>query len=111
MIYFVMFLKSAAWAFSFWIGIRRGVKGMLLWAAGISVFLTLADGVTGSAGTHYFPILLSMFLYTLMSFLLLPIAWKMRNPAVSMACNLAGTLGAFAMVHFTMEFITGTLTI
>ncbi|HJV33690.1 hypothetical protein [Geomonas sp.] len=103
MVYFIMFLKTAAWAGSFWYGIRRGWKGMLLWAAGISIFLTAADNLE-EMGTLSV-LLLTLTVYALMSFFLIPLAWKLKNPAVSMACNVAGTYGAFAVVNLTIDFL------
>jgi hypothetical protein len=104
MSYPVMLLKAAAWLFAFWSGIGRGLLGMLVQAAAITVFLTVVDGTT--AGDRALPAqLLTLLLYALMSFTLLSVAWKLRNPAVSLACNVAGTLGAFAIVNFTIEFI------
>lgn len=105
MIYLVMFLKSAAWAVAFWLGINRALKGMLLSSAAIAVFLTVTDKLTVSADLALVDILLTLLLYAMMSFLLLPIAWKLKDPAVSLACNVTGTLGALAVVNFTMDFI------
>ncbi|HJV65000.1 MAG TPA: hypothetical protein VJ550_04650 [Geomonas sp.] len=105
MVYLIMFVKTVAWVGSFWLGIRRGWKGMLSWAAGIAVFLTMADNLL-IAGTLSF-LLLTLFFYAAMSFFLIPLAWKVKNPAVSMACNLTGTYGAFAVVKFTIDFLKG----
>lgn len=106
MIYLIMFVKTAAWVACFWYGIRRGWKGMLLCAAAISIFLTLADNLV-AAGTVSV-LVLTLLLYALMSFFLLPLAWKVKSPAVSMACNVAGTYGAFAVVSFTIDFLKWT---
>lgn len=102
MVYLVMFLKSAAWLFAFWFGISRSARGMLLWSAGITVFLTLTDRLSVAGDTVN---LLTLLLYALMSFFLLPLAWKLKDPAVSLACNVMGTLGALAMVNFTSAFL------
>jgi hypothetical protein len=104
MVYLIMFVKTAAWAGSFWYGIRRGWKGMLLWAGGITLFLTLADNLE-QIGTLSV-LLLTLALYALMSFFLFPLAWKLKNPAVSLACNVAGTYGAFAVVNLTIHFLS-----
>jgi hypothetical protein len=105
MIYLAMGIKSLAWLLAFWFGIGRGRKGMLLLAAAVTLFLAAVDGVA-VAGARPFPgMLLSLVLYALMSFTLLPVAWKMKNPAVSLGCNVMGTLGALAVVDFTMNFL------
>jgi hypothetical protein len=106
MVYVLMVLKSVGWALAFWVGIRRQLKGMLSWSAGITVFLTVTDQVASHLA---FPsIVLTMLLYAMMSFMLLSIAWKVRHPAVSLACNVMGTLGAFAVVNFTILFLSGS---
>jgi hypothetical protein len=105
MIYLVMGIKSVAWLFAFWFGIGRGMLGMLVQAAAITLFLTAVDQLT-LAGNFPIPaILLTLLLYALMSFILLSVAWKMKNPAVSLGCNVMGTMGAFAIVNFTMDFL------
>ena len=54
-------------------------------------------------------IVLTLVLYALMSFILLPLAWKLKNPILSVILNLMGMLGAFAGVNFTMDFLRGLL--
>jgi hypothetical protein len=54
-------------------------------------------------------ILLTLVLYGVMSFTLFPLAWKMKNSTLSMVLNLAGMIGAFAGVNFTMDFLRGFL--
>lgn len=105
MIYLVMAVKSAAWLFAFWFGIGRGLIGMLLQATAITLFLTVADKLTVAGDLPLSAILLTLLLYALMSFILLPVAWKMKNPAVSLGCNVMGTMGAFAMVNFTIIYL------
>lgn len=109
MIFFVMILKPVAWFFAFRSGIRSDLKGILLRAAGITVFLTLVDKVSVASNLAFPAILLTLLLYALMSFILMPVAWKFRNSAVSVACNVMGILGAFAGVNFTMDFLRGLL--
>jgi small neutral amino acid transporter SnatA (MarC family) len=109
MIFFVMLLKPIFWFFAFWSGTRRDLNGMLLRGAGITVFLTLADKVSVASNLAFPAILLTLLLYALMSFILLPIAWKLKNRAVSVVCNLMGMLGAFAGVNFIMDFLRGLL--
>jgi len=109
MVFLVMVLKALAWFITFWSGTNCDLKGMLLRAAGITVFLTLADKVSVASNLAASAILLSLALYALMSFTLLPIAWKVRNKGLSLFLNLFGTLGAFAGVNFTMDFLRGVL--
>jgi len=109
MIFFVMLLKPIAWFFAFGSGTRSDLNGMLLRAAGITVLLTLADKVSVASNLAFPAILLTLVLYALMSFTLLPIAWKLKNPTLSLLLNLFGMLGAFAGVNFTMDFLRGLL--
>lgn len=109
MIFFVMLLKPIAWFFAFRSGTRGDLNAMLLWASGITVFLTLADKVSVAGNLAFPAILLTLFLYAMMSFVLLPLAWKLKNGAVSLVLNIMGMLGAFAGVNFTMDFIRGLL--
>jgi hypothetical protein len=109
MIFFVMLLKAAAWFFVFMSGTKGTMNEMLLRAAGITVFLTLADKVSVASNLAFPAILLTLLLYAVMSFTLLPIAWKAKNTALSLVLNLFGMLGAFAGVNFTMDFARGLL--
>jgi len=109
MIFFVMLLKPVAWFFAFRSGTRSDLNTMLLWASGITVFLTLADKVSVASNLEFPAILLTLFLYALMSFLLFPLAWKLKSGKLSLVLNLAGMLGAFAGVNFTMDFLRGLL--
>jgi hypothetical protein len=111
MIYLVMLVKTVAWLFAFWFGIRRSLREMLIWATAISVILTVIDEVAVAAIPTYPSILVSMLLYAMMSFFLFPLAWKMKNIAVSLACNVMGSLGSLAVVNFTMIYLTGQLTL
>lgn len=104
MIYLVMTIKSVAWLLAFWFGIGRGLPGMLTQATAITLFLTAVDKVTVAVQLATPGILLTLLLYGLMSFILLTVAWKMKNPAVSLGCNVMGTLGAFAIVNFAIDF-------
>jgi len=80
---------------------------MLLWAAGITVLLTLADKVSVASNLAAPAILLTLILYALMSFTLLPLAWKVKKTNLSAVLNLMGMIGAFAGVNFTMDFLRG----
>ncbi|GFO56312.1 hypothetical protein GMSM_33190 [Geomonas sp. Red276] len=109
MIYLLMLVKTAGWLCAFWFGIRGGMKRMLFWAAAAAVFLTVADVVYRSAGPAGAVSLVTLLLYAVMSFLLIPVAWKLRNPAVTLACHVAGTCGAYSFVYFTMNFLSTRL--
>lgn len=109
MILLVLFLKPVAWYIAFKSGIIEKSSAMLLWAAGITVLLTVADKVSVAGNLALPAILLTLFLYGLMSFTLLPLAWKLKKSKLSAALNLAGMIGAFAGVNFTMDFIRGFL--
>ena len=109
MIFFVMLLKPVVWFFVFLSGIKSDLTGMLLKAGGIAVLLTLADKVSVASNLGLQAILLTLLLYALMSFILLPVAWKLQKGAVSLVLNLIGVLGAFAGVNFTMDFLRGLL--
>jgi len=104
-----MLLKPIAWFFAFRSGTRGDLNSMLLWASGITVFLTLADKVSVASNLAFPAILLTLFLYAVMSFMLFPLAWKLKSGTLSLILNLAGMLGAFAGVNFTMDFLRGLL--
>lgn len=105
MIYLFMLLKTVAWLTAFFLGIRRGWKEMLLWAGAISVILTVADKLIFAGIVSFHAVLLTFLLYALMSVFLLSLAWKLQDPAVSLACNVMGTLGAFAVINFMTTFL------
>jgi hypothetical protein len=109
MVFAVMVLKMVAWIFTLLSGAKSDLKGMLLHAGGITLLLTAADKVSVASNLGMQAILLTLALYGLMSFTLLPITWKVRKPAVTIALNLFGALGAFAGVNFTMDFLRGIL--
>lgn len=109
MIILALLLKPVAWYVAFKSGIIENVNTMLLWAAGITVALTLADKVSVAGNLPAPAILLTLVLYGLMSFTLLPLAWKMKKSALSVVLNLVGMIGAFAGVNFTMDFLRGFL--
>lgn len=109
MIFFMLLLKPIAWFFAFRSGTRCDLKGMLLRAAGITGFLTLADKISVASNLAFPAIMLTLLLYALMSFTLLPIAWKLKSGPAVVVCNLLGMLGAFAGVNFLMDFIRGLL--
>lgn len=107
MIVLALFLKPIAWYIAFKSGIIESMNTMLLWAAGITVALTLVDKVSVASNLATPAILLTLALYGLMSFILLPLAWKVKNPILSRSLNLMGMIGAFASVNFTMDFLRG----
>jgi hypothetical protein len=109
MIFFVMLVKPIAWFFAFRSGTGSNLNGMLLRAAGITVLLTLLDKVSVASNLAFPAILLTLVLYALMSFTLLPLSWKLKNTKLSVVLNLMGMLGAFAGVNFTMDFLRGLL--
>ena len=109
MIFFAMLLKVVAWVFTFRCATRANLSGMLLRAAGITVFLTVVDKFSVAGNLAFPAIMLTLLLYALMSFILLPAAWKLKSTAVSVACNVMGMLGAFAGVNFTMDLLRGLL--
>ena len=109
MIFFALLLKPIAWFVAFKSGTRGNISAMLLWAAGITVVLTLADKVSVASNLAVPAILLTLVLYGLMTFALLPLAWKVKKTSLSVVLNLVGMIGAFAGVNFTMDFIRGFL--
>ncbi|MFA7404993.1 MAG: hypothetical protein WC007_13440 [Pelobacteraceae bacterium] len=111
MIILALLLKPIAWYVAFKSGTIENLNKMLLWAAGISVVLTLADKVSVAGNLAFSAILLTLVLYALMSFTLLPLAWKVKKAGFSVVLNLVGMIGAFAGVNFTMDFIRGFLPI
>jgi hypothetical protein len=109
MILVVMLIKPIAWFFVFLTAVKGDLNAMLLRAAGITVFLTLADKVSVASNLAFPAILLTLVLYAVMSFTLIPVAWKVKKPSLSVALNLMGMLGAFAGVNFTMDFLRSIL--
>jgi hypothetical protein len=78
---------------------------MLLWAGALTLFLTVVDRLSVGGSFPLAAMLLSLFLYGLMSFFLFPLAWKVKDPAVSLACNVMGSLGSLAVVSFATAFL------
>jgi len=109
MIILALLLKPIAWLVAFSFGTRGKMNTMLLWATGITVFLALVDKVSVASNLATPAILLTLVLYGLMSFTLLPLAWKLKKTSLSVVLNLAGLVGAFAGVNFTMDFLRGFL--
>ncbi|MGB9080562.1 MAG: hypothetical protein WCD00_04630 [Desulfuromonadaceae bacterium] len=109
MIFLALILKPVAWFVAFRYGTKGNMSALLLWAAGITVILTLVDkaSVAGNLATP--AIILTLVLYGVMSFTLLPLAWKVKNKTLSVVLNLAGMIGAFAGVNFTMDLLRGFL--
>ena len=107
MVILALFLKPIAWYIAFKSGIIENMNTMLLWAAGIAVTLTLVDKVSVASNLATPAILLTLALYGLMSFILLPFAWKVKNTKLSRSLNLMGMIGAFAGVNFTMDLLRG----
>lgn len=100
-------LKPFAWYIAFKSGIIENRKTMLLWAAGITVVLTLVDKVSVASRLPVSALLLTLALYGLMSFTLFPLAWKAKKLKLSVLLNVVGMIGAFAGVNFTMDFVRG----
>lgn len=111
MIILALILKPIVWLAVFRYAARGTLNAMLLSAAGMTAFLTLADKVSVANNLATSAILLTLVLYGLMAFTLLPLAWKVKQPAFSVVLNLVGMLGAFAGVNFTMDFLRGILPI
>lgn len=109
MIILALLLKPIAWFVAFRSGTRGSMNAMMLSAAGITIALTLADTVSVASNLAFPAIILTLVLYTLMSCILIPLAWKVNNATLSVVLNLAGMIGAFAGVNFTMDFIRGFL--
>lgn len=108
MVFFLVLLaKALAWSFLFASGTRSDLKGMLGRAALITVILTAMDRFTVIANLRFSAVVLTFALYAAMSFVLLPLAWKAKSTAVSVSLNVAGILGAFAGVNFTMDLLRG----
>jgi hypothetical protein len=107
MILLALFLKPIIWFFVFKSATSGSLRSTLLWAAGIAVVLTLADKVSVASNLSESAIALTLFLYGLMSFTLLPLGWKLKKAPLAMLLNLMGVLGAFAGVNFTMDCIRG----
>jgi len=107
MIILALLLKPIAWFVAFRFGTRGSMDAMMLSAAGITIVLTLADTVSVASNLAFPAIILTLVLYTLMSCILIPLAWKMKNSTLSVVLNLAGMIGAFAGVNFTLDFLRG----
>ncbi|MBK5274849.1 MAG: hypothetical protein JJE30_07345 [Desulfuromonadales bacterium] len=109
MIILALILKPIAWFVAFRFGSRGDMNVMMLWAAVITIVLTLVDKVSVASNLAAPAILLTLVLYVLMSFTLIPLAWKVKKTAFSVVLNLVGILGAFAGVNFAMDFFRGLL--
>ena len=107
MIILALLLKPVAWFVAFRFGTRGSMDAMMLSAAGITVLLTLADKVSVASNLAFPAIMLTLVLYTLMSFTLIPLAWKVKRTTLSVVLNLLGMIGAFGGVNFTMDFLRG----
>ena len=109
MIFIAMLVKVVAWFFAFLSAARCSLNGMLLRAALITVFLTVVDRLSVASNLAFPAILLTLILYALLSFTLIPLGWKLKKGVLCLALNLAGALGAFALVNFIMDFLRGLL--
>jgi hypothetical protein len=109
MIILALVLKPIAWFVAFRFGTRGDMNAMMLWATMITVILTLVDKVSVASNLAASAIMLTLVLYVLMSFTLIPLAWKVKKPSLSGALNLVGILGACAGVNFTMDLFRGLL--
>jgi hypothetical protein len=109
MIIVALLLKPIAWLVAFRFGTRGSLEALMLSTAGITVILMLVDTVSVASNLAYSAIILTLVLYTLMSFTLIPLAWKVNNSILSVVLNLAGMVGACAGVNFTMDFLRGIM--
>ncbi len=109
MIFVALFLKPIAWYVAFKSGTIENMKTMLLWTGGITIGLTLVDKVSVAGNLPIKAILLTLVLYGLMSIILMPLAWKIKNATLSAVLNVIGMIGAFAGVNFTMDLLRGLL--
>lgn len=109
MIFFVILLKAVVWVVVFRSAVRSEFTGMMIKAAAVTIFLTAVDKFSVAGNLAFSAILLTLLLYTVMSFILLPVAWRFQKRWLSLACNVAGALGAFAGVNFTMDLLRGIL--
>ena len=109
MIVIALILKPIAWFAAFRFGTRGNMDAMMLAAAGITLILTLVDKVSVASNLALPAIVLTLVLYTLMSFTLIPLAWKVKKTPIPVVLNLMGMIGAFAGVNFTMDLIRGLL--
>ena len=94
-----LFLKAVIWLVVFWSVKGDNWKDMLLWTAGMTVVLTVMDKVSVASNLAAPAIVLTLVLYGLMSFTLIPLAWTARNATFSRVVNVVGVLGAFAGVN------------
>lgn len=106
-IFFAILLKALVWVIAFRAAMRKEARWMLLYAAGIALILTVIDSLSVASNLRLSALLLTLSLYLLMSFVLIPSAWKLRKPLLSLLLNLAGMLGALAGVNFTMDLLRG----
>lgn len=102
-----MIVKGALWSLAFWFGMRSGRNAMLVTAGLVAIVLTLMDMFSVAFSLGVMPMVLTLVLYLLMSYILLPIAWTVRDTTVTFLCNILGMVGAFAGVNFTMELLRG----
>ncbi|GFO63360.1 hypothetical protein M1B72_10490 [Geomonas paludis] len=107
MIFFAILFKAIVWIVVFRSALRSDGTGMLVRAAAVAVILTVMDRFSVAANLRLSAHLLTLFLYLLMSFCLIPVAWKVRNGFVSLACGVVGTLGALAGINFVMDLVRG----
>lgn len=105
MVLFVMLVKTAVWFCAFWFGMKSSRSLMLATAGSVAMVLTVMDTFSVAFNLGIMPIVLTLVLYLLMSFILLPIAWNVRDTTVTFLCNILGMVGAFAGVNFTMDLL------
>lgn len=109
MIFFAILLKAVAWIVVFRSAVRADLPGMAARAAAVTLLLTAIDKFSVAGNLAFSAIILTLLLYALMSFILIPAAWRLRNRWFTLACNGAGALGALAGVNFTMDLIRSLL--
>ncbi|QWV99447.1 hypothetical protein KP003_09570 [Geomonas nitrogeniifigens] len=107
MIFFAILLKAVLWVIVFRSAVRCDARAMLLRCSCIAVALTVIDIFSVAANLRFSAFVLTLALYLLMSFTLIPCAWKLRNTLATLLLGVAGTLGALAGVNFTMDLLRG----
>jgi len=109
MVVLALILKPITWFAAFKLGTRGDVNAMMLWAAVAAICLTVMDAISVASNLAAPAHLLTLVLYVLMSYTLIPLAWKFGKSSLSSALNFVGILGAFAGVNFTMDLFRGLL--
>ncbi|QWV95505.1 hypothetical protein KP004_10150 [Geomonas oryzisoli] len=107
MIFFAILSKAVVWIIAFRSAIRTDARAMLLRCSAVAVVLTAIDIFSVAANLRVSAFVLTLVLYLLMSFTLIPCAWKLRNTLATLILGAVGALGALAGVNFTMDLLRG----